>query len=939
MRQQCVNVLRPQITVTCLTTPDPTVDPNTQTTFQYRISNTGDVAFDGVTYSCQPSAAFPGLTIVQCPAPTGTLAPGANVVVNMIVRSSADRSGRQCATLTAVGDPANLPPSCNVTANADCCLIGRPRITVQKQVQFVCFLDPNDPSRRELRPLTPAEQVDAPQCGLVRFTITTTNPNVNEALTNVRVTDCLPADLLFRDNIQPPLMTGGPGPDCSGHPGTTPIVFQLANIPASGSFTFTFDAIVRSAATAGLKTDVARAQGRGATSMTDTAIVEDTAIVNVLRANARLDAGGVNPPVVCVPAQSTFTYTIVNSGAWPLNPVIVGAAQLDAGLMLVSQTPAAGTNVGPIAPGATRTVTVVAQAQAGSFPQRRCVRVPVTVQPDCYDPRDAENCRIDLLREQCLDAFTPRITVTCLTTPDPTVDPNTQVTFQYRVTNAGDVAFDGVTYACQADPAAPGLTIVQCPAPTGTLNPGASVTVSMIVRSSATASGRQCAILTATGDPAGLPPSCNVMANDRCCLVNRPQITVSKQVQFVCFLDPNDPSRRELRPATPAEQVDAPPCGLVRFTITTTNPTTNESLTNVRVTDCLPADLLFRANIQPPLTTGGPGPDCSGHPGTTPIVFQLADIAAGGSFTFTFDAIVRSASPAGLKTDVARAQGRGLTSGVNTNVVEDTARVNVLTVNARMDADGVTPGTVCPPQEATFRYTVTNTGTWPLNPVRVMAARLDAGLTLVSQDPPANANIGPLAPGAMRTITVVARAEAGAFPASRCVEVPVTFQPDCYDPRDAEVCRIDLMRQQCVNVLRPQITVTCLTTNLSAEPGDTVTFQFSVTNPGTVAFDAVTFECVPVAGLMLLSCPATTPLAAGGSLTADVQVRVEAGFSGRLCLTLRATGDPANLPPECNVTASADCCVNVAGRVTTLSEWGLIVLALGLGLVMVRRRV
>ena len=939
LRQQCVTVQTPRVEVTCLTTPDPTVDPNTQVSFQYRVANTGDVALDTVSFACAVDPAATGLTIVTCPANIGPLAPGANQTVTMVVRSSATRSGRQCAILTATGDPAGLPPECNTTDQDTCCLIGRPQITVQKQVQFVCFPNPADPTITELRPASPTEQVDAPPCGLVRFTITVTNPTTNEALSNVRVTDCLPADLLFRNNIQPPLTTGGAGPDCTGHAGTTPIVFQCPDIAAGGSFTFTFDAIVRSASAAGLKTDFARALGRGASSGVDTNTVEDTARVNVLLVGARVDNVSVNPAAVCPPQQATFTYRVTNTGQWPLDPLFVRAARLDAGLTLVSQNPAANTNIGPLAPGAFRDIVVVARADSGAFPTSRCIEVPIVAQPDCYDPRDVENCRIDLTGRLCVTVLTPRIDVACITA-EPTVDPNTQVNFQYRITNSGDVAFETVSFACAVDPAATGLTIVTCPANIGPLAPGANQTVTMVVRSSADRSGRQCAILTATGDPAGLPPECNVTDNDRCCLIGRPQITVQKQVQFVCFPNPADPTITELRPASPAEQVDAPPCGLVRFTIRVANPNTNEALTNVRVTDCLPADLLFRNNILPPLTTGGPGPDCTGHAGTSPIVFQIADIAAGGSFTFTFDAIVRSASTAGLKTDFARAMGRGATSGIDTATVEDTARVNVLLATARLDTGAVNPSRICPPQESTFTYTIVNTGAWPLDPVIVGPARLDPGLTLVSQDPAADTNIGPLAPGASRPITVVVRGEPGLFAPDRCVEVQVTAQPDCYDPRDAERCRIDLDAELCVTVLSPRIDVVCLTPERQADPGESVTLQYSVTNSGDVAFEAVVLTCTPELGLTLVSCPASlAALAPGASVTVDMVVTVDAGGSGgRLCATLLAEADPLGLPQACNVSASAECCILLEGRVPTLGEWGLILLSLGLGFVMIRRR-
>ncbi|MBI3843622.1 MAG: DUF11 domain-containing protein [Planctomycetes bacterium] len=925
MTEQCVNAFNPCIDVTCLTTPPPVVDPNTQTTFQYRITNCGDVAFDGVTYQCTADPNNPGLAIVTCPAATGSLPAGQSVTVNMVVRSSATLCGQQCATLTATGDPNGLDPTCNRSDNATCCLIVRPSMTVQKQVQLVCFLDPNDPNQIQLQPPTPTEQVDAAVCGLVRWTITVHNNCPNDGLRNVRVTDCLPNDLLFRDNVTPatPIGAASEGPDCTAQTGTTPTVFRIPDLAGNGTYTFTFDAIVRAAATAGIKTNTARARGTDAVTGIDTAIVEDTARVNVLTASAQLNAGGVNPTSVCPQQQVTFTYTFVNNGLATLEPIIVGAAQLDACLTLVSQNPAPGTNIGPLTAGQTRTITVVARAN-GTPGTSCCVTVPVTAQPDCFDPRDpTEHCRIDLTRQQCVNVFTPCITVTCLTTPPAVVDPNTQVTFQYRITNCGNVAFDGVTYVCAVDPNNPGLTIVTCPAATGSLPAGQSVTVNLVVRSSAASCGQECAVLTATGDPTGLDATCNVSQNDRCCLIVRPTMTVQKQVQLICFTDPNNPNSGTPQPSTPTEQVDAPVCGLVRWTITVHNNCPNDGLRNVRVTDCLPNDLLFRDNVTPatPIGAGSEGPDCTGTGSTTPTVFRIPDLAPNGTYTFTFDAIVRAAATAGLKTNTARARGTDSVTGIDTPVVEDTARVNVLTASAQLNAGGVNPTSVCANQQVTFTYTFVNNGLAALDPVIVGTAQLDACLTLVSQNPVPGTNIGPVAPTQTRTITIVARAN-GTPGTNCCVTVPVSAQPDCFDPRDAtEHCRIDLTRQQCVNVLAPCITVTCLTTPPPVvDPNTQTTFQYRITNCGNVAFDGVTYACAADPnnpGLTIVTCPAATgALPAGQNVTVNLVVRSNATSCGQQCAILTATGDPTGLDPTCNVNANDRCCLIVRPSLT-----------------------
>ncbi len=921
MPQQCVDVRNPDLLLECLTTPDPVVDSDAPVTFQYRVTNTGDLAFSTVSFTCMEDATFPGIQLVSCPATIMNLGPGQSVIVEAMVRSNATGSGRQGLNVSGLGQAAGLPPECTATSDDTCFLIGRPRIMIEKEVQLVCFLDPNDPSQTQLIPANPVEQVTAPVCGLVRFTITATNPNSTEALSTVRVTDCLPMDLLFRGNIQPPLPTGGAGPPCASG---TPTVFQLPNIAAGGSFTFTFDAIVRAASPAGLKINLARAQATGMDSGQPTNIDEDPAQVNVLTVDATLVAGGVNPGTICAPQEAIFTYIYTNTGLAPLEPVIVGAASLDPGLMLVDQTPPANTNVGPIGPGGSFMVVVTAKALDGQFPASRCVTVPVTSQPECYDPRDAENCRIDLTREQCVTVVSPAIDVTCLTDPPPVVDMDSPVTFQYKIMNTGDVAFDLVALECMEDPNNPGIVLVQCPPDTGPLAPGQMITVSAEVRSSPNRSGLQGLKLIATGQPTGLPAECNAEDMTTCFLIGRPRIDIEKQVQFVCFLNPDNPNQVQLMPPTPTEQVDAPVCGLVRFTITTTNPTVNEALRNVRVSDCLPMDLLFRNNIMPPLMMGGAGPSCP--PGTTQVVFQLPNIAANGSFSFTFDAIVRAASPAGLKVNLARAQALGATSNQPTNIAEDNASVNVLTVSALLDAGGVNPDPICVDQDSTLTYTFRNNGMATLEPVIVGQAMLDGGLMLVSQNPPAGTNIGPVAPGGMVDITVVVKGLGGGqLPTNRCVRVPVTAQPDCYDPRDSENCRIDLTTEQCVSVFDPSIDVVCLTDPPPiVAPNTDVTFQFKITNDGDRAFTAVQFQCMEDPnnpGIVIVQCPPNLgALAPGAMVTVEAMVRSGANASGLQGLKLTATGLPAGLPAECNAEDMAVCFLSGRPQIDVMKQ-------------------
>ena len=116
-----MTVRRAAITLTCLT-PNVFVAPGVPFTFQFRVANTGDVAFDGVSFTCSPDPSNPGLTITRCPPNLGPLGVAQSVTVEMTVVPSDATNGDQCAILRAIGDAAGLGPECNASDDEHCCL-------------------------------------------------------------------------------------------------------------------------------------------------------------------------------------------------------------------------------------------------------------------------------------------------------------------------------------------------------------------------------------------------------------------------------------------------------------------------------------------------------------------------------------------------------------------------------------------------------------------------------------------------------------------------------------------------------------------------------------------------------------------------------------------------------------------------------------------------
>ncbi len=400
-----------------------------------------------------------------------------------------------------------------------------------------------------------------------------------------------------------------------------------------------------------------------------------------------------------------------------------------------------------------------------------------------------------------------------------------------------------------------------------------------------------------------------------------PEIEIEKGVQLICFLDPDDLSRTELRPPTPAPSACVPPCALVRFTVTVRNLSDLEGLTDVRVTDCFPDLLSYRNNVSPPTPPGnGTGsPDCTGTVNTSPLFFVLPDLSAAGTpgdeYTFSFDAIVRASAPAGDICAEVRGQGIGAQSGATSNVVDDKATVQVKQVTATMEGIGSVPPTICQTQTAVLTYRFTNTGEWPFNPAVVQPVQVISGLTVVSQEPPAGTDIGPVNPGESVDILVTVQPERGRQ-GNQCTTLVVWTQPDCISGNDPdESCSYDFGGMQCVEVAHPQVGVTCLTPMVSSTPGQTTTLQFEIENRGNVACESSVLECGSDLGLTILDCPATAGrLEPNETEVIDVLVMVDDGQAGVLCLTLNATCQPEGLPVVCVATNSDSCCLDVRSR-------------------------
>ncbi len=251
---------------------------------------------------------------------------------------------------------------------------------------------------------------------------------------------------------------------------------------------------------------------------------------------------------------------------------------------------------------------------------------------------------------------------------------------------------------------------------------------------------------------------------------------------------------------------------------------------------------------------------------------------------------------------------------------------------------------------ATLTFTVSNTSNalngWPLDPVNVAATSTCANLDIISITPGGGgANIGPIAPGGSVNVDVKVTLNGVCNPVEMiCLQA--TGLPEGVD--DSNDCGIDggqcdFMDEACANVetVAPAITVECAPSNTTPGLGEIVDFEIKVTNTGNVPLENLTLSgCVADDGLVIVPPPAAFPggqLAPGAMAVAVVKARVDA-LLPILCIrdcvidadvvgADDACFDAVELPP---------CCVTTV-EIPTLSEWGLILMVLALGSVVILR--
>ncbi len=738
----------------------------------------------------------------------------------------------------------------------------------------------------------------------------------------VDLNDLLPAGLSYLSGTSIATWSGGgsstadplglPGPALAWGFGGT------AFIAPSETLTVDFFAIVDAGATLGTKVNAAVAtavDGDGSSVPADasTWLPGDTDADDTASASLRVTAPGIlvdkvlapsQDPVVQVGQTVAFLITLTNTGDTTLTTVPLADTYDASRLTFVSASPpqsgvGAGTitwaNLGPLAPSATRSVTVTftaASVPAGALTSDLARSAGVL--DEFGDPV--------LPSEDSADVSITRPAVSVAKTrasgQDGEIQPGQTVTFDITVTNSGDTTLALVPLTDTFDPARLAVATAT-PAPTGggastvswanlgTLAPGASTAVSLTFTALAPSAGVTTDTATVTGASDVYADTAAPSSASASVRVTSPAVDVRKQLA-----SGQDPAVQ--------------PGDNVTFDIGVTN-VGDTNLVSVPLTDAWGSAYLNFVSALPPALLS---------PGSAS--WTLGPLAPGATTTVTVTFTAVTPPPGLLATDTATvsgaldvfgdtAQDDSATAGVNVG----TPRVNV----AKVLASGQDP-IVQAGEDVTFDITVTNSGDTDLATVPLADTYDAAHMTFVSASPSEDGStpgtvtwnqLGPLAAGASRTVQVTLRPTSVPPGGSTTDTATVTGAVDTF----GDVAASD-DATAAVRVTAPGVVVSKLLASgqdPQIQAGQTVTFDLAVTNTGNT-----TLVTVPLAdawdATYLGFVSATVPALTGLGTASWTLGPLAPGESAYVSVTLLALDAPPGHTTIDTVTSSGAVDVN-----------------------------
>ncbi|MCC7362611.1 MAG: DUF11 domain-containing protein [Anaerolineales bacterium] len=598
-------------------------------------------------------------------------------------------------------------------------------------------------------------------------------------------------------------------------------------------------------------------------------------------------------------AGQTLTYTLVvtNNGPATAQDVILVDA-LPAGVTFASATSSQGAcnsgvtcALGALAPNATATITVVVTVNSGTTGVLVNLAQVTAANPESNLTNNQAGAVtvVDTLTDLALVKTGPL-----------TATPGAGLSYQIVVTNSGPsdavavvvsdtlpAALTSATAASSQGACSIVVDLLTCNL--GTLAAGQSATIVVNANVAATASG----VITNTATVSSNTPETNTGNNSGTALT-----TLAGQADLAI---------------TKGDAPDPVIAGeLLTYTLTVVNngPTAASAVT---VTDQLPAGVT--------LVTATPG-----YSGPNPLVWNLGPLGVGATQTVTITVRVNSGTPSGA----VLANNAGVTSDLpdpapNNNTAGATTQVQTaadLALNKTAQ-----PGTVLAGELVTYTLVVTNLGPSTAVGVQVLDA-LPAEVTLLSASTTVGVCgsglcvLGSLPSGAVVTITLVTRAQAGLALGTTFTNTALVFSPTP-DPNpgnnqdDAPVTiatSADLAvdkRHSGSAVAGQSFTYQVVVTN--AGPSGAVNVVVTDTLPGGLTYSSATAACaLQSSGPDVVAC-ALGNLAAGASTSFEVTVLVDQALSGTLTNTVVVAadtpdGNPANntdLDPT-NIATLAD---------------------------------
>ncbi len=773
-------VQTPSITVVKSATPTSFSAAGQTITYHFAVTNTGNVTLTAIAVT---DTDLPGLSPITCPQPS--LAPGVseNCTATYVTTQADVDAGKVTNTATAHGlPPGQTTPVVSPPSTATITAVQAPLIMVLKSA-------------------SPTSFTGAGQTITYHFAVTNTG---NVTLTSIGVTDTdLPG--LSAITCPQPSLAPGASENC-----TATYVTTQADVDA------------------GKVTNTATAHGLPPGSITPVVSPPSTATVPAVEEPGISVVKSASPTSFNGPGQTiTYTFVVTNTG----NDTLTGIAVTDTDLPGLSPITCPQPS---LAPGASENCTATyitkqADVDAGSVTNTATAN---GLPPGSTTPVVSPPSTVTVPAVQ-----SPSISVVKSASPSSFSGPGQTISYQFAVTNTGNVTLTGIAVT---DTDLPGLSPITCPDPVLAPGAGEECTATYVTTQADVDAGSVVNTATANGLPPGSttpvvsPPSTATVP-----AVQSPLIMVLKTASPLSFTGPGQ---------------------TITYTFAVTN-TGNVTLSSVGVTD---TDL----------------------PGLSPVICPEPVLAPGASENCTATYVTTQADvDAGSVTNTATANG--LPPGSTTPVVSPPSTVTVPAIEepaihvvktASLSSFNMAGQTI------TYTFAVTNIGNDTLTAIGVTDTDLP-GLSPITCPEPV------LAPGASENctatyVTTQADVDAGSVTNTATANglPPGSTTPVVSAPSTATVPA----------VVSPSIAVVKSASPSSfTGPGQTISYTFAVTNTGDVTLTGIAVTDTDLPGLSAITCPEPSLApAASENCTATYVTKQADVDAGAVTNTATASGLP-----------------------------------------------